>query len=94
MKTKILAYISNKRIVRVPNVNILYKEAFIRGFKSSELQGVLLGNWFPTILKIEMPSPSRFDLDEEGTTTCRGVEDHSPNDTVQQTRFESPAQWL
>jgi hypothetical protein len=82
MTTRILVYISNKSIVRVPNVNILYKEDLIRGFKSSEHQRVLLGDWFPTILKIEMPSSSRFELDEEGTTTCRGVENHSPNDTV------------
>ena len=68
MKTKILAYISNKSIARVPTFNILYQEAFIGGFKSSEHQGVLLGDWFPTILKTEMPSSSRFDLDEEGTT--------------------------
>jgi hypothetical protein len=80
MKTKILTYISNKSIAKVPNVNILYQEEFI-GFKPSEHQGVLLGDWFPTILKIEMPSSSRLDLDEKGTTTCRGVRDQSPNDT-------------
>jgi hypothetical protein len=39
---------------------MLYQEAFI-GFKSPEHQGVLLGDWFPTILKIVMPSSSRFD---------------------------------
>jgi len=82
LSKKILAYISNKSIARVPTVNIIYQESIIRGFKSSEHQGVLLGDWFPTILKFEMPSSSRFDLDVEGTTTCGGVGDHSPNDTV------------
>jgi len=82
MKTNILAYTSNKSIARVPNVSILYQEAFRGGFKPSEHQGVLLGDWFPTILKIEMPSSARLDLDKKGTTTCRGLGDHSPNDTA------------
>jgi hypothetical protein len=79
MKTNIMTCTSNKSIARVPNVNILYEEAFI-GFKPSEHQGVLLGDWFPTIQKIEMPSSARLDLDEKGTTTCRSIGDQSPND--------------
>jgi hypothetical protein len=61
------------------DVKILYQEVFI-GFKPYD-QGVLLGDWFPTIRKIEMPSLARLDHDEKVTTTCRGVGDHSPNDT-------------
>jgi hypothetical protein len=87
MKTNILAYTSNKSIATVPNVSILYQEALRGGFKQSEHQDVLLGDWFPTILKIEMPSSARLDVDEKGTTTCRGVWDHSPNDTALTTQI-------